>query len=153
VQIPGDPTPRDAEMIGIPTLTAGGTQGGAQVLGIGFAIPSNLAKDIAQQIITSGTVANSHRAAIGAQIGAVTGQDGRPAGTGIVAVTSGGPADHAGLRPGDIIRAAGGTATPDPQALAGVLAAAHPGEQLALDVLRGTQELTVQLTLGELPAS
>jgi len=142
-----------AEVIGIPTLTAGGTQGGTQVQGIGFAIPSNLARDIAQQIITSGKVTNSHRAAIGAQIGAVTGQDGTPAGTGIVAVTNGGPADHAGLRPGDIIRAAGGTATPAPQALAGVLAAAHPGEQLALDVLRGTQELTIHLTLGELPAS
>jgi len=142
-----------AEVIGIPTLTAGGSQGGAQVQGIGFAIPSNLAKDIAQQIITSGTVTNSHRAAIGAQIGTVTGQDGNPAGTAIVAVTSGGPADHAGLRAGDIIRAAGGTATPDPQALAGVLAAAHPGDQLTLSVQRGTQELTVQLTLGELPAS
>jgi len=142
-----------AEVIGIPTLTAGGAQGGAQVQGIGFAIPSNLAKDIAQQIITSGTVTNSHRAAIGAQIGTATGQDGNPAGTAIVAATSGGPADHAGLRAGDIIRAAGGTPTPDPQALAGVLAAAHPGDQLTLSVQRGTQALTVQLTLGELPAS
>jgi len=138
-----------AEVIGIPTLTAGG----AQVQGIGFAIPSNLAKDIAQQIITSGTVTNSHRAAIGAQIGTVTGQDGQPAGTAIVTVTSGGPADRAGLRPGDIIRAAGGTATPDPRALAGVLAAAHPGDKITLSVLRDAQELTVQLTLGELPAS
>jgi S1-C subfamily serine protease len=142
-----------AEVIGIPTLTAGGSQSGAQVQGIGFAIPSNLAKDIAQQIITSGTVTNSHRAAIGAQIGTVTGRDGQPAGTAIVTVTSGGPADRAGLRPGDIIRAAGGTATPDPQALAGVLAAAHPGDKITLSVLRDAQELTIQLILGELPAS
>jgi S1-C subfamily serine protease len=34
-----------------------------------------------------------------------------------------------------------------------VLAAAHPGEQLTLSVTRGAQELTVKLTLGELPAS
>ncbi|HEX4398167.1 MAG TPA: trypsin-like peptidase domain-containing protein [Trebonia sp.] len=142
-----------AEVIGIPTLTAGGSAGGAQVQGIGFAIPSNLVRDIAQQIITSGSVTNSHRAAIGAQVGAVTGQDGNPAGTGIVTVTSGGPADRAGLRAGDVIRAAGGTPTPDPQALAGVLAAAHPGDQLTLSVERGGQELTVKLTLGELPAS
>jgi putative serine protease PepD len=81
-----------AEVIGIPTLTAGGSQSGAQVQGIGFAIPSNLAKDIAQQIITSGTVTNSHPAAIGAQIGTVTGEDGKPAGTAIVSVTSGGRA-------------------------------------------------------------
>ena len=96
---------------------------------------------------------NSHRAAIGAQVGTVTGQDGAPAGTGIVAVTSGGPADHAGLRPGDVIHAAGGTPTPDTQALAGILAAAHPGEQITLSITRGAQELTVQLTLGELPGN
>jgi putative serine protease PepD len=141
------------EVIGIPTLTAGGTQGGAQVQGIGFAIPSNLARDIAKQLTTAGTVTNSHRAAIGAQVGAATGQDGTAAGTGIVTVTSGGPADRAGLRPGDIIRTAGGTPTPDPQALAGVLAAAHPGDHLTLEIARGTGQLTVSLTLGELPGN
>ena len=54
------------EVIGIPTLTAAGSQGN-QVQGIGFAIPSNLARDIAHQLIASGKVTNSHRAAIGAQ--------------------------------------------------------------------------------------
>jgi S1-C subfamily serine protease len=141
------------EVIGIPTLTAAGAQGGAQVQGIGFAIPSNLARDIARQLTTSGSVTNSHRAAIGAQVGTVTGADGAPAGTGIVSVTSGGPADRAGLRPGDIIKAADGTPTPDTQALAGTLAAAHPGDQLTLTVGRGAQELTVKLTLGELPGT
>ncbi len=140
------------EVIGIPTLTAAGSQGN-QVQGIGFAIPSNLARDIAHQLIASGKVTNSHRAAIGAQVGTVTGQDGTPAGTGIVAVTSGGPADRADLRPGDVIKAAGGTPTPDTQALAGVLAAADPGEQVTLSVTRGAQELTVKLTLGELPGN
>jgi S1-C subfamily serine protease len=87
------------EVVGIPTLTAGGAQGGAQIQGIGFAIPSNLARDIAKQLITSGTVTNSHRAAIGAQVGTVTSQDGTPAGVGLVSVTSGGPAARAGLQP------------------------------------------------------
>jgi S1-C subfamily serine protease len=141
------------DVIGIPTLTAAGAQGGSQVQGIGFAIPANLARDIAGQIITAGTVTNSHRAAIGAQVGTVTGQDGAPAGTGIVAVTSGGPADRAGLRPGDIIRAAGGTPTPDAQALAGALAAAHPGDRITLAVVHEAQERTVQVTLGELPGN
>jgi putative serine protease PepD len=140
------------EVIGIPTLTAAGSQGN-QVQGIGFAIPSNLARDIAKQLVTSGSVTNSHRAAIGAQVGTVTGQDGTPAGTGIVSVTSGGPADHAGLRAGDVIQAADGTPTPDTQALAGALAAAHPGDEITLSVTRGGQELTVKLTLGELPGN
>ena len=140
------------EVIGIPTLTAAGGQGN-QVQGIGFAIPSNLARDIAHQLVTSGKVTNSHRAAIGAQVGTVTGQDGGPAGTGIVAVTSGGPADHAGLRAGDVIQAANGTPTPDTQALAGALATAHPGDEITLSVIRGGQELDVKLTLGELPGN
>jgi S1-C subfamily serine protease len=141
------------DVIGIPTLTAADSAGGSKVQGIGFAIPSNLARDIARQIITSGTVANSHRAAIGAQVAAVTGQDGTPAGTGIVAIASGGPADQAGLRPGDIIRVAGRTPTPDTRALAAVLAAARPGDQITLSVARGAQELTVKVTLGELPGN
>jgi len=139
----------NGDVIGIPTLAAAGSQ----VQGIGFAIPSDLARDIAQQITTSGTVTNSHRASIGAQVGTVTEQDGPVSGTGIVAITSGGPADHAGLRPGDIIRAAGGTSTPDAQAFAGVLAGARPGDQVTLMVVRGAQELTVKVTLGELPGS
>jgi len=98
-------------------------------------------------------VTNSHRAAIGAQVGTMTGQDGTPAGVGIVAVTDGGPAERAGLRPGDVIQAAGGTDTPDQQALAAVLAAADPGEKLTLEITRGQQQLSVPLTLGELPAS
>ena len=75
------------------------------------------------------------------------------AGTGIVAVTAGGPADRAGLRPGDVIKSAGGTPTADTQALAGVLAAAGPGDQITLSVVRGAQDLTVKLTLGELPGN
>jgi S1-C subfamily serine protease len=141
------------DVVGIPTLTAAGAQSGASVQGIGFAIPSNLVRDIARQLVGAGHVTNSHRAAIGAQVGTVSGQDGRPDGTGIVAVTSGGPADKAGLRAGDVIRTAGGTSTPDTQALATALAAAHPGDKMALEVVRGTERLTVTATLGELPAS
>jgi S1-C subfamily serine protease len=44
------------EVIGIPTLAAASPQSGAQAQGIGFAIPANLARDIARQLITSGHV-------------------------------------------------------------------------------------------------
>ena len=78
-------------MIGIPTLAAASPQGGAPAQGIGFAIPSNLARDIATQIIESGHVTNSHRAALGAEVATVLGADGAPAGAGVgvVAVTAG----------------------------------------------------------------
>jgi S1-C subfamily serine protease len=60
------------DVLGIPTLAAGSTEGGGQAQGIGFAIPSNLARDIAAQLVASGHVTNSHRAALGAQVATVT---------------------------------------------------------------------------------
>jgi S1-C subfamily serine protease len=138
------------QVIGIPTLAAASPQSGSQAQGIGFAIPSNLARDIAGQLIKSGHVTSAHRAAIGAQVATVTAADGSAAGAGIVAVTAGGPADRAGLRAGDVIRAIGGTPTPDTTALAEALAAERPGQDAAITIARGGQEMTVHVTLGDL---
>jgi putative serine protease PepD len=140
------------QVIGIPTAAASGPQGG-QAQGIGFAIPANLARDIAGQLITSGHVTSTHRAAIGAQIANLTRAGGTTAGPGIVSVTSGGPADRAGLGAGDVIQAVGQTRTPDATALTGALAARHPGQAVPVTVDRGGQTVTVQVTLGELPGS
>jgi S1-C subfamily serine protease len=140
------------QVIGIPTAAASGPQG-SQAQGIGFAIPANLARDIAGQLIGSGHVTSTHRAAIGAQIANLTRADGTTAGPGIVSVTSGGPADRAGLRAGDVIRAVGQTRTPDATALTGALAARDPGQAVPVTVDRGGQTVTVQVTLGELPGS
>jgi S1-C subfamily serine protease len=137
------------QVIGIPTLAAASPQG-AQAQGIGFAIPSNLARDIAGQLIKSGHVTNSHRAAIGAQVATVAGPDGTAAGVGVVAVTQGGPADRAGLRAGDVIRSIDGTPIPDTSALAEALASQRPGHDAAVTIARGGQELTVHVTLGQL---
>src|SRR5580700_982007 len=140
------------QVIGIPAAAASGPQGG-QAQGIGFAIPANLARDIAGQLIMSGHVTSTHRAAIGAQIANLTRADGTTAGPGIVSVTSAGPADRAGLRAGDVIRAVGQTRTPDVTALTGALAARDPGQRVPVTVDRGGQTVTVQVTLGELPGS
>jgi len=141
------------QVIGIPTLAAGSAQGGGQAQGIGFAIPSNLARDIATQLIETGHVTNSHRAAIGAEVSTVLGTDGSPGGVGVVTVTGGGAADRAGLRAGDVITAAGDQETPDTTALSQVLAAAQPGDKVTVTVSRDGQERTIAVTLGELPGS
>jgi putative serine protease PepD len=141
------------QVIGIPTLAAGSAQGSGQAQGIGFAIPSNLARDIATQLIETGHVTNSHRAAIGAEVSTVLGADGSPGGVGVVTVTGGGAADRAGLRAGDVITAAGDQQTPDTTALSQVLAAAQPGDKVTVTVSRDGQERTVGVTLGELPGS
>jgi S1-C subfamily serine protease len=141
-------------VIGIPTLAAGSPQGGGQAQGIGFAIPSNLARDIATQIIDTGHVTNSHRAAIGAEVTTVLSAVGGAAqGVGVVTVTGGGPADRAGLKAGDVITSVGAQETPDTTALAQALAAASPGDKVTLTVSRDGENRDVQVTLGELPAS
>ncbi len=140
-------------VIGIPTLAAVSPQGGAQAQGIGFAIPSNLARDLAGQIIKSGHVTNSHRAALGAQVATVTGADGAPAGVGVVAVTPGGPAERAGLRAGDVIRRLGPVRTPDARTLLESLAAAHPGQKVEMMITRAGQTHAIPVTLGTLPGA
>src|SRR5215831_2795824 len=140
-------------VIGIPTLAAASPQGGGQAQGIGFAIPSNLARDIAGQIIKSGHVTNSHRAALGARVATVAGVDGTARGAAVVAVTSGGAAERAGLRAGDVIRKLGPTPTPDAGALLSALAAADPGQRVELTFTRAGQAHTVPVTLGTLPAT
>ena len=91
-------------MIGIPTLAATDPQlGGTAAPGIGFAIPSNLVKDIATQIIRFGHVVNSHRAYLGVEI-----VDTNGAGVLVRNVTAGGPAAKAGLASGDLITSVNG---------------------------------------------
>ena len=90
----------------------------------------------------------------------LAGADGSPGqgsqggqGVGVVTVTSGGPADQAGLRPGDVIKSVGQADTPDTTALSQALAGARPGDKVTLTISRGGQDQTVQVTLGELPGS
>jgi S1-C subfamily serine protease len=141
------------QVVGIPTLAATDQQLGGAAPGIGFAIPSNTVTNIAGQIIKTGRVTNSHRAALGVEVETVTGSSGQPVGAGIVAVTPGGPAAKAGLRAGDVITAVNGTPTPDTETLAGVLAGLQPGQQARVSVTRANgSTATVTVTLGELPA-
>ena len=142
------------QVVGIPTLAATDQQLGGAAPGIGFAIPSNIVTNIAGQIIRTGHVTNSHRAALGVEVQTVMGPSGQPAGVGVAAVTPGGPAAKAGLRPGDVITAVNGTATTDTETLAAVLAGLRPGQQVSLNVTKADgSTTTIHLTLGQLPGS
>jgi S1-C subfamily serine protease len=142
------------QVVGIPTLAATDQQLGGAAPGIGFAIPSNIVTDIARQIVKTGHVTNSHRAALGISVQTVAGPDGEPAGVGIAAVEPGGPAAKAGLRAGDVITAVSGTATPDTETLAAVLAGLRPGQRVSVSVTKaGGGTATFQATLGQLPGS
>jgi S1-C subfamily serine protease len=142
------------QVVGIPTLAATDQQLGGAAPGIGFAISSNTARLIAGQLVRTGTVTNSGRAALGVGVSTVVGADGAPAGVGVVSVTKGGPAAKAGIAAGDVITAVNGTPTPDAQSLAGVLAGLHPGQVAKVALTRADgSTTTVSVTLGQLPAS
>ncbi len=138
----------NGEVIGIPTLAAQDPQAGGTAPGIGFAIPINVAKDIAAQLIQSGRVTNSHRAYLGVQVADVP--DGQ--GVSIYSLVPGGPADRAGLKAEEVITSVDGRPVPNQQALASVLSSLQPGQSVKVAVrqLDGTAIL-LTVVLGELP--
>jgi S1-C subfamily serine protease len=139
----------EGRVIGIPTLAAVDPELGGTAPGIAFAIPSNLVKDLATQIIRNGHVVNSHRAYLGVQIG-----DSGGSGVVVVSVTPGGPAAKAGLKPGDVIVTLNGRGTPTVNDLTSVASELKPGTRVALEVVTGSgKHETVQLTLGTFPGS
>jgi putative serine protease PepD len=137
-------------VIGIPTLAATDPElGGTAAPGIGFAIPSNLVKDIATQIIRFGHVVNSHRGYLGVQIGDTNG-----AGVLVQSVTPGGPAAKARLVPGDVITSVNGKKTATVDDLTSVVSELKPGTTVSLDVVtqRGARK-TLHLRLGTFPGT
>ncbi len=137
------------QVIGIPTLAASDPQLGGSAPGIGFAVSSNMATDIARQLISSGKVTNSHRAYMGVQLADV--QQGN--GALVVAVVPGGPAAKAGLQPGDFVMTAGGKPVSAASDLTDLLASMQPGQTLDLGIeTQSGSHRTIQVTLGEYPS-
>ncbi|MFC6085487.1 S1C family serine protease [Sphaerisporangium aureirubrum] len=141
------------QVIGVPTLAAIIPELEGAAPGIGFAIPSSTAKDVADQIIRYGKVVDTRRAALGVRVNTVIGADGQPAGVGVAMVEPGGGAAKAGIRPGDIIVKINGRPTLTAAALSEVLATLKPGTQAQVEILRpnGTTR-TVPVPLGTLPS-
>ena len=136
-------------VIGIPTLAATDPQLGGSAPGIGFALPSNLVKDIAGQIVAKGKVVNSHRAFLGIRVGDTNGK-----GVLVGAVTAGGAAARAGMRVGDVITSVDGTATSTSGALSAVLADLKPGQKVPVVVRhQNGSKATLDVTLGSLRGS
>ena len=115
------------------------------VTGIGFAIPINYARGIAQQLIRTGKAVH---ATLGTQGKSVTTTDGLHNGAYLEQVDAGGPADKAGLKAGDVIVAAGGVATPSYEDLAVIVQNHKPGDRLDLVYFRGSARHTASVTLG-----
>jgi S1-C subfamily serine protease len=140
----------DDEVIGIPTLAARLPDSGGAAPGIGFAIPSNTVRNIADQLIKSGKVTTSDRATLGVTAQTAANQQGQDTGIAIVAVRPGGPAAAAGLRPGDVVTAINGRPTPSLQVLETMLTSYKPGSKITLTVERNGSSMNLSATLGSL---
>ncbi|MFI9718653.1 S1C family serine protease [Streptomyces sp. NPDC052396] len=139
------------QVIGIPTLAAVDPElGEGAAPGIGFAIPAATVSRIAGQIVSSGRVTDSGRAALGITGRTVVGPDFSPNGVAVASVNRGGPADKAGLRAGDIITRVGRTAITTLQSLSEALAGMNPGDRTEVTYDRDGAERTANVTLGEM---
>jgi S1-C subfamily serine protease len=147
------------ELIGVPTLTILNPTFSSPASGIGFAVPSNRVKLIVPQLIATGHVTHTGRASLG--VGVVTVDSSVAAqnnlsvdhGVLIASVTPNGPAATAGLKAGDVILQIDNTPVTSDQSLGDALLSKSPGDTVAVTINRGGQQMTLNVTLGELPAS
>lgn len=145
-------------LIGIPTLAAIDPEFNTPANGVGFAIPSNRVKLIVPQIIANGSVAHTGRAALGVSVSDVdanvAAQDNLSVDHGalIVQLVSNGAAARAGLQVGDVIVQVDNQAVNGVSSLGDALVNKNPGDSVTVKVVRGNQQLTVNVTLGELQA-
>jgi serine protease DegQ len=122
-------------------------------LGIGFAIPADLAKQVMEQIVKSGRVARgwigiaAQDAAIG-EYGAMS----KLKGALITQVLRGGPAHKSGLELRDVIVAVGDKSVGDTVDLINQTAALTPGQVTTFTIVRGNQKLTLPIPVGQRPA-
>ena len=112
--------------------------------GVGFAVPINASKAVAQTLIAGGTVKHAY---VGVLIQGVTG------GARITKIVSGSPADKAGLKVGDVITAFNGKTVTSASALTAAVSASQSGETVTVTVHRGGSTKQLNLTLGVQPAS
>lgn len=147
----GGPTFNAAgQVIGINSSIAStaSSSGTAGSIGIGFAIPSNLVKRVANEIIDNGSVKH---VALGITIKSSSVEaDGVTRGCAQVqAVTDGGPASKAGVKAGDSIVAFNGKAVNNNYSLLGYVRASAMGDKVKLTVVRGGNTMDLEVTLDQ----
>jgi serine protease Do len=149
----------DAEgrLIGINTaiISSGGFVGMGGNVGIGFAVPSNLARFVMDSVIKDGRVVRGYMGlwlqplneALAKEFKLKSAQ-----GAVVTEVTPGSPAERAGLKSGDVIVEFNGKPVEDSRTLSLRAAQTAPGSRVPVKLIRDGDEKTVQVTLKEFPS-
>ena len=140
----------EGEVVGVNTAIFSPNGGN---VGIAFAIPAQVVKNVTTQLIENGTVTRGFLG-VGIQdvprdIANSVGLD-RPRGALVTEPTEGGPAEQAGLRRGDVIVSVDGDEISDALDLSRTIASRDPGTAVSITFMRGGQERTVEVTLDRL---
>jgi serine protease Do len=149
----------DGQVIGINTAILSGESGpGGEggFIGIGFAIPINMARHVMDDLIKKGKVSRGY---LGAGIRSLDEGLARAfdvpdtSGALVQDVTPGGPADKGGLKNGDVIRKYNGQTVTDSGQLIALVTNTDPGTVATFEILRSGKPLTLKATLGERPSN
>jgi serine protease Do len=138
------------EVIGVNSQIYSRTGG---YMGVAFAIPINVAADVKQQLVQNGKV---ERGRIGVAIQEVTASLARsfglerPQGALVSSVEPNGPADNAGIKPGDVLLAINGKPLERSSELPPLVAAVKPGSKATFELWRDGAKRTLAVTVGEL---
>ena len=138
----------EGKLVGICTLYSSDTESFA---GIGYAIPSDYAVEVADKMIAGETVTHAY---IGLSMQTVNPQNATrhglsvDSGAYVVEVTEGGPAATAGIQVGDVITSIGGERISSADAAILAVRSHSIGETVQVTVMRGSEELTFDVTLG-----
>lgn len=145
------------EVIGVNTAILSPSGGS---VGIGFAIPSNTIKRITTQLITSGKVVRGYLGVAAQQISPQMAQAlglpmDNPAKDGalIAAISPGSPAEHAGLKAGDVIISVNGQTVTNPGDLAADIANVDPEHKADITFMRGGKKQDVSVAVTTMPAN
>ncbi len=138
----------NGQVVGVNTAIIAGGQG------IGFAIPSSMARNVIEQLKNSGKVVRGWLGVLVQQITPEIAESMKfkePTGALVADVTPGGPADKAGIKRGDVIVEFNGNTIKDMAELPKLVAITPPGTQSKLKFISNGNEKTAEIKLGELP--
>ncbi|HRO58659.1 MAG TPA: trypsin-like peptidase domain-containing protein [Burkholderiaceae bacterium] len=142
----------EGRLLGINTAIYSRTGGS---LGIGFAIPATTARQVMDQIVTTGSVTRGY---IGVEPQDLTPELAeafrlpRKDGAIVAGVMRGGPADRAGVKVGDILVEVDGKPIPNTATMLDVIAQLRPGDAVGFHFLRDSKPVTLTIRIGKRPA-